>query len=321
MAVTVMEGTSGPSQAPMVDDIESTIVGVMHKPIALLLATLATSCNNIGKGLQKSGTAQLPPLQLNAKTLKMYVNDRNFAVGVLLDILGAAFGAVSLGMAPVSVVQPIFCAGVAVLAVFSHFFLSERMSRREILAVLLSLAGAIMVAATMQVGSDQVLPMPAVGVVATVLVLLAILELIARKQLSKPQAEVIAGLQSGLCIGVANAAIRLGTLLAMTVSRLFIPVGMGSGIALAAGGMFFQNRGFGIGRAVVIVSYANITSLVTAIAAGVIALNESFPIDWQSILLRLMGMATLIQGSSMLMDRGGATSKRSSRDFQGKGIV
>ena len=56
-----------------------------------------------------------------------------------------------------------------------------------------------------------------------------------------------------------------------------------------------QNRGFGIGRAVVIVSYANITSLVTAIAAGVIALNESFPIDWQSILLRLMGMATLIQ--------------------------
>ena len=63
------------------------------------------------------------------------------------DIGGGLLSVVALANAPVSVVQPISSGGLAILAVFSHLYLEERLQRREWAAVGLAAAGTVGVAA------------------------------------------------------------------------------------------------------------------------------------------------------------------------------
>jgi hypothetical protein len=65
----------------------------------------------------------------------------------LPDIGGGLLSVVALSQAPVSVVQPIASGGLAILAVFSHFYLEEKLARAEWAAVGLAAVGTMGVAA------------------------------------------------------------------------------------------------------------------------------------------------------------------------------
>ena len=47
----------------------------------------------------------------------------------MLDVTGALFGLVALTVVPISVAQPIFCNGLVLLALYSHFYLKEQLGR------------------------------------------------------------------------------------------------------------------------------------------------------------------------------------------------
>uniref|UniRef100_A0A0D9V4R8 Probable magnesium transporter n=1 Tax=Leersia perrieri TaxID=77586 RepID=A0A0D9V4R8_9ORYZ len=113
----------------------------MWESVALTLAGAAG--NNVGKVLQKKGTHILPPLSFKLKVIRAYALNRLWISGFLLDMCGAALMLTALSQAPVSVVQPIAGCGLAILCVFSHFYLKESMNGLDWVAITLAGLGTI----------------------------------------------------------------------------------------------------------------------------------------------------------------------------------
>ncbi|EMS66352.1 hypothetical protein TRIUR3_04137 [Triticum urartu] len=120
--------------------------------------------NSIGKVLQKKGTLILPPLSFKLKAplsppcplihpfrlpallltvIRGYALNRLWISGFLLDMCGAALMLTALSQAPVSVVQPIAGCGLAILCVFSHFYLKEVMNGLDWIAITMAGLGTI----------------------------------------------------------------------------------------------------------------------------------------------------------------------------------
>ncbi|KAJ1617879.1 hypothetical protein T492DRAFT_604994, partial [Pavlovales sp. CCMP2436] len=86
----------------------------------LVLAFVASASNNIGKALQKSGTRDLA-----SHVLVAYARHPTWRLGFAADVAGAVLMLFALQAAPLSLVQPIAGSGMAVLALFSHYYLHE----------------------------------------------------------------------------------------------------------------------------------------------------------------------------------------------------
>ena len=110
---------------------------------AVLVVAVAASCINVGKVLQKEGTKKLPRLVLDRKVLATYFQDSTWAAGMALDVCGGLLMVVAISRAPVSLVQPVAAGGVAVLAVFSHFRLGEKLEPRAWAGVAASVVGTV----------------------------------------------------------------------------------------------------------------------------------------------------------------------------------
>ncbi|CAL9107461.1 unnamed protein product [Musa textilis] len=110
---------------------------------SICLTLMATAGNNIGKVLQKKGTVILPPLSFKLKVISAYVSNKLWIVGFLMDISGAILMLKALSQAPVSVIQPVSGCGLAILCVFSHFYLKEVMNALDWVGIALAGAGTI----------------------------------------------------------------------------------------------------------------------------------------------------------------------------------
>eukprot|EP00268_Persea_americana_P013662 TRINITY_DN16083_c0_g1_i1.p1 TRINITY_DN16083_c0_g1~~TRINITY_DN16083_c0_g1_i1.p1 ORF type:complete len:158 (-),score=25.88 TRINITY_DN16083_c0_g1_i1:1095-1568(-) len=113
----------------------------MWESICLTIA--ATAGNNIGKVLQKKGTAILPPLSFKLKVIRAYAFNKAWIVGFLMDIVGALLMLRALSQAPVSVIQPVSGCGLAILSIFSHFYLKEVMNALDWVGIALAGIGTI----------------------------------------------------------------------------------------------------------------------------------------------------------------------------------
>lgn len=80
--------------------------------------------------------------------LKQYLQDQTWTTGLAADIGGGLMMIFVVTRAPISVVQPISSSGLAVLAVFSHFYLHEHMALTEWASVALSGLGIVIMGVT-----------------------------------------------------------------------------------------------------------------------------------------------------------------------------
>jgi len=188
--------------------------------------------SSIGKGLQKVGVRSLPELSPRPRVLWQYATNPTWRTGLLLDIGGALFGLAALTIVPISVAQPIFCNGLVLLALYSHFYLKENLRRREWISIFLCFAGTLMLAATLvprdwQRTDIRWIQVKLGLVLMLTLPLLVALELAARRakafSLGPSVIELLAGLQAGLCIGVGNATLASGLQASAAAARRAAP--------------------------------------------------------------------------------------------------
>ncbi|KAK9868206.1 hypothetical protein WJX84_006682 [Apatococcus fuscideae] len=227
----------------------------------------------------------------------------------------------AFALAPVSVVQPVSCVGLVTLAVFSHFYLKERLQAAEWLSTLLAGVGTVALgvasegdAATKAESSmdpqAQGLSLPRAGLVMGALFVLVGMSAVVRARSQQQprrgasssggssQRAVASsfGLQAGACFGLSAAACRTGFLLGSQVSVLYIPVGVLAGAGLTSTGLMLQTCGLKDGNTVVVCTCAAVSSMVTGVVVGLLALQEALPSGAAARSLQLLAWVLILFG-------------------------
>ncbi|CAM6012408.1 unnamed protein product [Sphagnum balticum] len=281
---------------------------------AVALTVAAAAGNNIGKVLQKQGTKGLPQLSLDLKVIKRYGTSRTWVTGVAVDVAGAVLMLKAVSQAPVSIVQPVSGCGLAVLAVFSHFYLHEAMHGLDWVGVAMAAMGTVAVGAT---GEGQ-----KKGHISVVRLLLffswlalffGVLNWWARSGKRRHQKYeplesqlvlsvhfILAFLQ--FCFFLSATVCKMGFIMAESgMSSWFVPAGIAAGICCSASGFFCQTRGLKDGRAVVVSTCAAVASIVIGVLMGLFALGESLPGSSFGRYLLLLAWTLIVVGIIVLL--------------------
>eukprot|EP00249_Psilotum_nudum_P005291 c18741_g1_i2 orf=367-1299(-) len=288
----------------------------MWQPV--LLAILSAGGSTIGKVLQKKGTKGLPRLSLNLRVMQAYILNCTWGSGFLLDIFGALLMLKAVSQAPISIVQPVSGCGLAVLAVFSHFYLHEAMNPLDWLGVIIAIVGTIGVGMIGEGQRPSELHLKRlIWFIILAVFLFGILHCWSHGRRRRRRAresggssvisvlyrsdvmeEAVAGMEAGACFGMAAAASRLGFMLPdRGYSKWCLPVGIVAGICFSGSGFFCQTTGLKEGRAVVVSTCAAIASIVTGVLVGIMALGETLPVSVLGRALLFVGWSCNAYGS------------------------
>ncbi|KAG2666011.1 hypothetical protein I3843_15G032100 [Carya illinoinensis] len=283
----------------------------MWESICLTLA--ATAGNNIGKVLQKKGTLILPPLSFKFKVIRAYAFNKTWAVGFLMDIFGAMLMLRALSQAPVSVIQPVSGCGLAILSVFSHFYLKEVMNAIDWVGITLAGIGTIGVGAGGEKQEATVISifhLPWLAFVVAILFVLLNGWLRIYKRQRKEQEmmeyevveEIIYGLESGILFGMASVISKMGfVFLEQGFHMMLVPICISVSVFCSGTGFYYQTRGLKHGRAIVIATCAAVASIVTGVLAGMLALGERLPEAPTARVSLLLGWFLIIIGVVLLV--------------------
>ncbi|KAD5508159.1 hypothetical protein E3N88_15862 [Mikania micrantha] len=237
---------------------------------SIFLTVAATAGNNVGKVLQKKATVILPPFSLKLKAcfftypcrvafdsecswkvVRAYASNKPWLIGFLMDIFGALLMLRALSLAPVSVIQPVSGCGLAILSVFSHFYLKEVMNVVDWMGITLAGLGTIGIGAggeEQKTSSISILHLPwlACGVAFLFVLLNGWLRIYRRQRReqelmqSEVVEEIIYGLESGILFGIASVISKMGFLfLEQGFSALLVPICISISICCSASGFVY----------------------------------------------------------------------------------
>lgn len=272
----------------------------MKAVLAIVIAFGASFCTNYSTYMQKKAVDALPRLnwRFSWTVAKSFFTNRPWLGAMAVDALGTALFMVALIFAPVSIVEPILTAGIALLAYLAIKNLGERPSRRDFIAIGITVLGVILLAVSLAEGLPQTKQYDALPLaLITLAVAAAAAGIPLTLQLSK-RGSIAAGLgiSGGLVIGIAGVFSRL--LMGNFGSRwyLWLPV------CLAA-----YPLGFGLfqaalqrGKAVVVAPLYNGLVVCVPIVMGSVALNESLPRSPALSALRIAAFALIVLGAVFL---------------------
>lgn len=118
----------------------NTILGV-------LIMLVATSMTNVGAVLQKKAVEGLPPFDRRPllESVRAVLRTPLWLGGWLMTTAAIVANMVALGLADISVIQPLNGFGLVVLALFSRAYLGERLTRGTLVGIGLVIAGVVIV--------------------------------------------------------------------------------------------------------------------------------------------------------------------------------
>jgi hypothetical protein len=281
---------------------------------AIPLALLTTSAFNTGLIVEKSALSKMPALQLTrvGRTVVTLVSSPAWLAGLALMLTGLACQVIVLTFEPISVVQPVLAAGVALTLVLSRLVLHERLGGGEswcvgIMAVSLVLLALSQDAAGGKSARDATtLPLVAVVVpsIAAGMVIAAWPWRRGRGRHSRRGQRVIgtalcAGIGTGLLYGVSALATK-GLSVALTGHHT--PAGLVTSISASpylyllggcsAAAMLLYQAALQACRASILIPVSNVVSSGYFLIAGTWLFHEQLPASPVKLALRLAGIAS-----------------------------
>jgi len=279
--------------------------------VAILIAVAATSLMNFGLALQKKGAVSLPKIgeEKGGRVFKAFLSCRVWVYGTLLMLSGWILYLVAAKFAPISIIQPTLGVGLAVLAVFSVFYLRERIRAVEWIAFGAMLSGMILLGVS---AVEEAAPPPPQWsqlflVTGIILVLGAgAYKLGRRGVLAGIQTVFLLGMFSGLFIGLAALYTKaMFTFLDNGQALYGYAVCLPAMIAANIVGVAVMQSGFQHGKALVVVSIEAVLNKIVAIIGGMVALAETLPEDPSMAGMRIAAFVLILFGTAALSRFGG----------------
>ncbi len=118
--------------------------------LAILFGILSYSMLNIGLALEKKAAAELPAVEKHSffSNIKNFLTNKVWLFGFLLTSVQWFLFLIALQFGSVSLVTPMMGIGLAVLVLFSVFFLKEKISIKELAGMFCTIVGVVILGAT-----------------------------------------------------------------------------------------------------------------------------------------------------------------------------
>jgi len=267
---------------------------------------------------QKEATHKLPVLRLQRDVLYQYVTCADWLIGFACDIGGSIFMVLALSLAPVSLVEPVAGSGLAILALFCHHYLHEKLHVKQWVGVGFAMVGVVGMGLTAarsisRISTRSVLPLLLFIVGAQV-----VLEVCYRRSTRDGSLEVVSGIQGGMFFGLSAISTRLGQVVSQqpgirhgSLRLLCAGGGIACSLLLSPAGFFFQTRGFKRGRAAIVVTFTTIASISTGLLVGLTVLSEPVPRNQAAFAAWCASIGSVVISVLCLM-AGGAAADRTS---------
>jgi uncharacterized membrane protein len=275
----------------------------MKETLAVLIALAASFCVNYSTYLQKKAVDTLPGLKLRLTwtVVKTFVTNRPWIIAMVMDAAGTILFMVALIFAPVSVVEPIITAGIALLAYLAIKNLGEKPSRTDYFAISATVLGVICMGISLAEGlpEDKTYNALELWAGSAALVALAVLVPLILHLSRKGNLAAALGISGGIFIGLAGVFSRLLMGDFANLWYVWLPV---CALLYPTGFAVFQ-AGLQRGKAVVVAPIYNGLTVCVPIVMGTIALNEGIPANPALIALRIASFILIVGGTVFLSRR------------------
>ena len=261
----------------------------------LLLAFASAVVINLAYLRQHDAAAGLPALSMRhpIHSVGLLLGDRAWLLGFGMESGGFLLYVAALALAPLSLVQSIAAGGIGVLAFASARMAKRRLTRVELVGVLLSVLGLAALAVSLvggkaQEGGGELGPILLwLGVTAGVAVVLVI---VGRRRWG---AAVANGLAGGLFFSIGDISTKLTTQGGARAGFVvLLLVGYFAGTALL-------QIGYQAGAALTVAGLATLTTNALPIAAGTVVLDEPLPGGVLGA-IRLVAFVAVVTGAVLL---------------------
>jgi len=284
----------------------NTVLGV-----ALML--LSTSMMNVGAVLQKKAVDALPPFDATPllDSVKAVLRTPVWLLGWGMATFAIVLNMVALGLADISVIQPLNGFGLVVLVLASRLLLGERLDAMAAAGVALVVAGVAAVGFTLPVSRSFETAPELLGMYVQPTAVVALLGFAALAGLSwvvasraRRHAGILFAFAAAVCsvVGLSFSKGYFGLLTLVGVGTV-----LGSGwpwlllallLSFSITAMMLQQLSFQKGRAVVVTPVFAAASVVLPLAVGRLVFGEQLP------LLALAGPLLIVVGVVLIGMRG-----------------
>ncbi len=283
--------------------------------LAVILALVATTLINYSAYMQKRELDKLPLIgsQSALQTVRSFIHCRPWLEAQGLQFSGTFLKAIAVGLAPLSVVQPINTAGIALLAVLAITRLGERPALSDWLGIGAILTGLILLGRSMIGVKTKAFSYNPLILWFFVIFFFAVAGFSLFNGFTKKheQAPNLIATASGILIGLTAVIIKLGwndigsrfwehgfrnaLVSPYLYMILFLPF-----ITLVLDQIAIQR-----GKAIIVIPITTGMSNIIPIIIGIIAMHDPMPSTAGMFVLRLASFVFIIGGSIILSFRKG----------------
>jgi len=291
----------------------------MQTILAISLAVAGTVFFNYGAYLMKVAVVNLPQVKLKLKwsVVKAFFSNKPWLIAFGVTLIGAVFYAVAIAMAPVSIIQPIVGAGVALLAYLAIKNLGEKPRRQDLVAIGMSILGVILIGISLMEGIPKKAPPYNAAVLwlfsGIVVFLAVIVPLLMRGGSGNREA---AGL--GMCVGLLYGLTAIFARLLLVdwtnqwhtkgILVIFSSVFLLAWAAVTVPAVIIVQAALQRGMAIIVMPLVAGLSQIIPIVGGMVALGEKFPTNAALTVVRIIAFCLILVATVILSRRAEETT-------------
>lgn len=293
----------------------------MALAFGVLLALVGTILINYSNFLMKRELDSLPRIgsESTTSTIRAFLNCRPWLKAQGLQITGAWSHNIAVGLAPLSVVQPINAAGICLLVILAVTRLKEKASLVDWIGIISIVAGVLMLGFTLVQTTEKTLSYRPVILWLFIILMLgvSITSLFVAFTRKDDRTSSLVGIGVGMLVGLT----AIFTKMAWTdvgnrwgeyrVAGFLFSSYFWMAIVLTLIAMVLFQTALQRGSAIVVVPLVTGFSNLIPIIVGLVAFREPFPTSGVMVFLRMASMFLIIGGAVLLSLRreGGASKK------------
>lgn len=291
-------------------------IGMYNTLLGIVLAIVSNSMFYIGNVMQKKGADSLPKIEAQSvkQNIKNFLTNRIWLIGWILATLQWFIWLIAAKLVPLSLIMPMMGIGLIVLVIFSHFYLKEKIIKKEIIAICIIIVGVIVLGITSpaeepiytltQINRD----ISKIGsiIFTIILFLLVIIPMVISISKKYIYAGVIFGFSSGVLAGIGAIYSKafMGGIGGISIFEtikywqwwmyvVFVIIGN-------IGMTVVQQIGFQKGKAIVVSPITTITNLIISVLGGIFIYSEWMGLNFLMINIKTISITVIVIGVAIL---------------------